>query len=112
MPVPVTPLAARRTHRIVSVDASYRVMDHVCWRRLRWTPGMHLAANASGRAIVLERAADAPLELDPRSRVRLPVGLLRSIGWQSGSDVWLAADEATLWVRSTALLDASGADHA
>jgi hypothetical protein len=72
----------------------------------------HAPGSERERAIILERAADATLELDPRSRVRLPVGLLRSIGWQSGSDVWLTADETTLWVRSTALLDTSGADHA
>lgn len=113
MPVPVTPLAARHTHRIVSVDASYRVMDHVCWRRLGWTPGKHLSASPIGRAIKLEAESDtAPLVLDTRSRLRLPIGMLRSIGWQLGSDVWLTADETTLWVRSTALLDTSGADHA
>jgi len=57
-------------------------------------------------------SAGVPLVLDTRSRLRLPVAMLRSIGWQPGSDVWLTADETTLWVRSTAILDEREAEHA
>jgi hypothetical protein len=94
--VDVRDLASRIGHAelgfaVGALDHRGRLASREMFRLLNWLPGTRLSGSTGRNYAVLKIVPDGQLMIDGRSRLRLPIGLLRYCGIMGGSSVMVVA---------------------